>query len=161
MSLIEGFCAMGLLWSMWKGYRDGLLGVLIQWFGLFLSLGLLWWLHQSTWWSNGDSPGVGLEAGSWGKWGLMVGVLIGVQLLLIALKAMINRFFEAIGLGMAYRWGGAILELFKWVVILSLTFYLVSQVPRGLSLLKDAFPWSADWLLGIGKIIWAFGSSRF
>lgn len=151
---------MGLLWSAWKGYREGLFGVLIQWLGFILSLGLVWWLYHATWWQNWNSAGTGADPQSWDKWGLLVGVLIGVQLLLVVLKALINRFFEAIGLGMAYRWGGAVLELMKWVVILSLIFYLISQGPGGLRLLKGAFPWSAEVWLGIGEFVWAIGSSR-
>jgi hypothetical protein len=160
MTLIEGLCAMGLIWAIWKGYREGLFGVFVQWFGLIISLGLVWWLHRATWWQNWKSPGMGAEPGSWEKWGILAGILIGVQWLLMAFKALINRFFEAIGLGIAYRWGGALMELMKWVVILSLIFHLVAQAPRGLAIIRSAFPWSADWWLGIGEIIWAIGSSR-
>nr|MBM3932388.1 hypothetical protein [Sphingomonadales bacterium] len=111
MSLLEGICALGLLWSIWKGYQEGLFGVLLQWFGLAFSLALVWLLHQSIWWKDWARDISGTDQGPWAQWGLLVGILLGVQLVLMALNALISKFFKIIGLETAYRWGGAMLAL--------------------------------------------------
>lgn len=161
MSLLEGICALGMLWSSWKGYQEGLFGVLFQWFGLAFSLALAGLMHQSAWWQAWVRDLSGTDHGPWVQWGLLVGILVGVQLVLMALKALISKFFKIIGLETAYRWGGAMLALLKWVVILSLIFHAISQIPGGSSVLKSKFPWSAAGLLAMGKAIWTMGTSFF
>jgi len=161
MTISEGLCAIGLIWSMWKGYRDGLFGVLFQWFGLIFSLVFVWFIHHVAWWPTWGGQGNGAEQGSWEKWGFTVGVLVGVQLLLMILNSIITRFFKTLGLETAYRWAGAILAFMKWTVILSLIFFLVDQIPGGFVVLQAAFPFSADWWLAMGQMIWAIASSGF
>ena len=161
MSLLEGICALGLLWSIWKGYQEGLFGVLLQWFGLAFSLALVGLMHQSASWQVWARDISGTDQGSWVQWGLLVGILLGVQLVLMALNALISKFFKIIGLETAYRWGGAMLALLKWVVILSLVFHLIAQIPGGSSVLKSKFPWSAAGLIAMGKAIWTMGTSFF
>ncbi|MFM7588955.1 MAG: CvpA family protein, partial [Bacteroidota bacterium] len=114
-----------------------------------------------AWWQVWVRNISGTDQGSWVQWGLLVGILLGVQLVLMALNALISKFFKIIGLETAYRWGGAMLALLKWLVILSLVFHLIAQIPGGSSVLKSKFPWSVTGLLAMGKAIWTMGTSFF
>lgn len=160
MNLMDGICVLVLIWSIWKGYREGLFGVLFQWFGLFISLGMVWLIYQTAWWQSWGTLQPGSE-GSWTKWGLLIGVLVGTQVVLMVFKSVVEAFFKSIGLGMAYRLAGAIFQGMKWVVIISLMVFLWAQMPGGSPAVKSALPVSGQWWLSVGRFIWEFGSNLF
>lgn len=155
MRLGDLICLLFLAWTFWRGYQNGLVGVLFQWFGLFLSLIAVWYIQKTNWWVEW---GVGAASNSssflW-KWGLLAGILVGIQLLFIALSTFLNSVFKAMGLNFVNRWVGAFLAGTKWVTILALTFFFSAKIPFVQVWLKSTFPISSDWWISLGGVIWA------
>ncbi len=148
-------CLLFLGWTLWRGYQNGLAGVLFQWFGLFLSLIAVWYIQQTPWWAEWNHRGIENSSSFLWKWGLLAGILVGIQLLLMAVSTFVNSMFKVAGLNLVNRWVGAFLAGIKWVTIISLTFYFLAKVPNCLIWLKLTFPMSSGWWIRIGAIIWA------
>ncbi len=116
MILLDILIVLLLLWSIFRGYKKGVVVQLGTLLGLFLGVYLAFAL--------GDAMGKWLNI--WGTLGQVVGFIAVFALVVIGLAflgKLLSSVFSSVGLGVLNQGLGALLSLVKWTLIVSIAIF--------------------------------------
>ena len=138
--LLGGYC----LYALWKGYQKGLVGVLLDWVGLFLALGLVYALFTGgTAFLEKFLPPAIIRDG--GKALAILLVVVVVRVGLWALSKASGWMACKIGLETPYRLLGAFLQVGQGLVLWSVLATWMVGFEGGEAWFRKLWPWTG-WL---------------
>lgn len=127
MNWLDGLIIVGLLISMYLGYRRGLIGTLIMLGGIVLAIFVAGWFYRPVaHWLSGY-----LESTSQANVAAFIAIAVGVVLLTLLVRWLVDRFLNLTNLGWLNKLGGLVFGLLIGALLWAAFLSLIVKFPWG------------------------------
>lgn len=135
MNFIDILIIIPVLWGFWRGFMKGVvmeIGTLVAfflgvWGGMKFSDLIAGWIRD---WFDSESAYIPLIA--------FALVFVGILMLVFGVAKMIDKFMEKASLGIINKIAGGIFGCFKFVLILSVLFFVLDAVEKSVTVVPPA-----------------------